>query len=100
VVRSCLWTIGNKGKAYVWIQKRISVSACPERIHRSRYEHFLLGSAGAAWTLGPYILAYFAVFLVPHMHYSTFIAAISYFNNKGIRYLRNDNVSEIWVDRN
>jgi hypothetical protein len=42
-------------------------------IQRSRYEHFLLGADNAAFTLDPYNLAYFAVFLIPDMHYNTLL---------------------------
>jgi hypothetical protein len=34
------------------------------------------------------------------MHFNTFAANVSHFNDKGTKYLRNDKVSEIWVDRN
>jgi hypothetical protein len=84
------------------MQKRISLSTCLGHIHRPRYEHFLVSADSTTWIFGQYNSAYFAVYLIPHMHYNTFTADVdvyvdvdvSHFSNKGTRYLCSDKLSE------
>jgi hypothetical protein len=100
MVRSWFWTIQIKGNSRILIQKQNSSSFCPKRIHIPRYEHFLFGADRAALTLGPYNSVYLTVFLISHMHYNTFTATISLFDDKETRHLHNDKILEIWLENN
>jgi hypothetical protein len=54
----------------------------------------------SAWTLGPYNWEYCLVFVISHMYDNPFTAGILHHSYNGRRYWRNDNVSDIWFDRN
>jgi hypothetical protein len=71
------------------------LSACPEYIHRPRYEHFTFGADSPAWTLGLDNSNYFVVSLIPHIHHTMITLDLLYFNDKGTKYLCNDQMSEI-----
>jgi hypothetical protein len=55
----------------------------------------LFGGDSAAWTLELDNSDYFAVFLIPHIHYTMITLDLLHFSDKGTRYLRNDQVSNI-----
>jgi hypothetical protein len=57
----------------------------------------LFGADRAAWTLGPDNSDYFAIFLIPHIHYTMITPDLLHFNDKGTRYLCNDQMSENWA---
>jgi hypothetical protein len=69
VVRSLLWMIRIRKDSLAWMQKRVYSSACPECIHRPRYDHFCLAPITLAGHLGWIIRTILLFFLIPHIQY-------------------------------
>jgi hypothetical protein len=96
--RCSQWMIQIREDLCIRTLEIISSSVGQNHFHRPCYKPFLFDADKASWTLGTYNLEHFAIILIFHDFYTTRTICALRFVYKGIRYLRDNRVSEIWGD--